>query len=189
MARTGMADLIAEFRNMVDDSGTVYFTDDRAEQILDQNRLDFYGLALESQPRSVDGSVWYTVYTGRHDHLEGSASGTTAFRLQDANGTAITSGYSVDYRTALFTFTADQKGSVRYLDGRSYDLNGAAADGWRELMGKTADDYSFAIENRSFSRSDWFKHCQEMSIYYDRNRSASSSSSGWHEFERGDYLP
>jgi len=177
---------------MVNDSGTVYFTDERAEDILDRNRLDFYGLSLDPQSRQVDGSVWYTVYRGQYGFLEGSASGTTAFRLQDSNGTAITSGYTADYRLAVFTFDADQKGSARYLDGRAYDLNGAAADGWRELMGVSADAYNFSVENRSFSRSDWFKHCSDMALFYERQRTnvtLDGYNNNWHEYERGDYLP
>lgn len=184
--------MITEWRSMVDDAGTVYFTDERAQDILDKNRLDFYGLFLDPHARSVDGSVWYTVYMGQHGYLEGSASGTTAFRLQDSNGTAITTGYTADYRTAIFNFDADQKGSARYLDGRSFDLAGAAADGWRELMGKSADDYTFSVENRSFNRSDWFKHCSDMARYYDNQRSSETTTgqnTTWHEFERGDYLP
>lgn len=167
-ARSGMADLINQFRSLVDDAGTVSFTDDRAQQILDAHRIDFYQLPLAVTPQQVAlGSVTYQVYTATYGNLEGTASGTVAFRLYDSSGAVISSGYTLDAQRGVFTFSANQAGSARYLDGRSYDLYGAAADGWRERAGKQSGSFDFRVEGRAYSRSQWFAHCAEMAKYYE----------------------
>lgn len=165
--RSGMVDLISQFRNLVDDAGTVSFTDDRAQQILDNHRFDFYQLPLAVTPQQVaPGSVTYQVYTAAYGNLEGTASGTAAFRLFDSSGSAVSSGYTLDAQRGVFTFSANQAGSARYFDGRSYDLYGAVADGWRERAGKQAGSFDFRVEGRAYSRSQWFAHCAEMAKYY-----------------------
>lgn len=171
-ARAGMTNLIARWRSLVHDTGTVAFSDDRAQEILDGVRLDFYRESLTVTPQQVgSGSVGYHVYTAPYRNLEGTASGTVAFRLYDSLGTVITSGYTLDEQLGRFVFSASQAGSARYLDGRSYDLYGAAAAGWRELAGMRAEAYSFRVEGRAYSRSDWFKHCMTMAEYYEGLRS------------------
>lgn len=172
--RDGMLDLIDHWRSMVDDpdDGTVVFSDDRAQSILDAHRFDFYQEPLTVTPQQVaSGSVAYHVYTSIHPNLEGTASGTVAFRLYNSLGTVITSGFTFDDQLGRFTFTANQAGTAYYLDGRSYDLNGAAAMGWRERAGKQAGGYDFRVEGRQYSRSQWFKHCMEMAQYYESLRS------------------
>jgi hypothetical protein len=172
-ARSGMTNLISRFRSLVDDAGTAAFTDDRAQAILDGERFDFYQepLAVTAQQVAA-GSVAYHVYTSQYQNLEGTASGTVAFRLYDSLGTVITSGYTFDDQLGRFTFTASQAGSARYLDGRSYDLYGAAAAGWRERAGQQADGYDFRVEGRQFSRSQWFEHCMKMATFYDGQRTS-----------------
>lgn len=189
-ARAGMTNLIARWRRMVSDTGTVAFTDDRAQEILDGERLDFYQEPLTVTPQQVaSGSVGYHVYTAPFRNLEGTASGTVAFRLYDSLGTVITSGYTLDEQNGRFVFTASQAGSARYLDGRSYDIYGAAADGWRERAGMQAEGYDFRVEGRQYSRSQWFKHCLEMAEYYEglrNNQGAWGSTTG--VIERGDMV-
>ena len=93
--RAGMSELISIFRAGVSDLGTAAFTDDRAQQILDARRLDFWQSALSPIALQITaGSVTYRVYAARHRNLEGTASGSIVFRLYDGNGTAITSGVS-----------------------------------------------------------------------------------------------
>lgn len=167
-ARSGMSSLIAQFRSMVDDAGTASFTDDRAQEILDNNRLDLYQVPLVVTPLQAVGTVMYTVFESAYNNLEGTASGTVAFRLYDSLGSVITSGYTADMQRGRFTFTASQAGSARYIDCRSYDLNGAAADGWREKAAQQADGYDFRVEGRQFSRSQWFDHCIKLASYYAR---------------------
>lgn len=180
-ARSGMANLIAQFRRLVDDAGTVAFSDDRVQELLDSHRLDFYQASLTVTPQQVVGSVAYHVFTAPHSNLEGTASGTAAFRLYDSFGSVITSGYTADVGCGVFTFTANQVGSARYLDGRSYDLYGAVADGWRERAAQQASGYDFRVEGRQYSRSQWFKHCADLAGYYDKMARPTQAT-----IERGD---
>lgn len=161
-----MSELIGMFRVGVADTGTVAFTDDRVQQLLDTRRLDFWQHPLAPVVTQVGvGSVEYKVYLSHYRNIEGTA-GTAYFRLYDGNGSAVT-GYAFDAINGRFDFTANQAGSARYLDGRSYDLNGAIADGWRERAGQQAQAYDFKVEGRSFSRSQWFEHCMVMASRFD----------------------
>lgn len=193
--RSGMTNLIDQFLSLVDDSDNSIFTTQRAQDILDRYRADFYQEPLHCTQQQIGGgglgSVAYFVYTSVRNHLEGTASGTVAFRLYDSLGTVLTSGYTFDEQNGIIRFTADQAGSVRYLDGRSFDLYGAVAQGWRERAGKLVGNYDFRVEGRQYSRSQYFQHCREMASYYDSMRSGGSgwdyaSSSG--VIERGDMI-
>jgi hypothetical protein len=53
------------------------------------------------------------------------------------------------------------------VDARSYYLNLAAADGWRELMASKAGLYKFTADGATYERNQWFDHCREMARYYD----------------------
>lgn len=170
MARSGMSNLITRWRRMVDDAGTAVWSDDQAQQLLDDCRVTVYAEPLTAIAQDI-GSTVYLVYHSRYGNQEELASGTTVWRLFDANGSTIgTASYSMDYQRGIVTFTADQKGSARYLDARSYDLAGAAADAWRQRAGMQADGYDFSADGASFSRSQWFNHCERMATVYDRQR-------------------
>lgn len=51
----------------------------------------------------------------------------------------------------------------------TYDLNAAAAEGWRWKAGKVAGDFTFASDGQSFNRADMVKACMDMAATY-RNR-------------------
>ena len=166
-ARSGMSALISQWRAMCGGVGTATISDDRAQQILDNARYDFWQEPLQVQPLTIAaGSVVYKVYNSPYQNLEGTASGTVAYRLYDSNGTAWTPD-SLDMQRGVFRFNADQSGSARYLDGRSFDLDGAAAEGWRDLSGLYSSYYDFQQEGRRFSRSQWFDHCRSMAMSFD----------------------
>jgi hypothetical protein len=168
-ARSGMASLITQFRRLTDDAGTAIFTDDRVQEIFDNNRFDFYQDPLTVTAQQIaSGTVGYHVYTSAYNNLEGTASGTVAFRLYDSRGTVLTTGYTADVQRGVFTFSASQAGSARYLDARAFDLYGAVAEGWRERAGLQANDYDFRVEGRQYSRSQWFKHCFDMASFYNK---------------------
>lgn len=51
----------------------------------------------------------------------------------------------------------------------TYDLNAAAAEGWRWKAAKVAGEFTFASDGQSFNRSEMAKACLEMSkMYRDR---------------------
>lgn len=166
MARDGMGNLISRWRRMVDDAGTAIWSNDQAQAILDNHRQDFYQVALDVTPRQIAaGTVHYTVYStpGVLKNLEEEPSGSAAWRLYDSTGATIgTANYTADYANGIVRFSADQAGSARYLDGRAYDLHGAAAEGWEERAGLQSGRYSFEDAGGRFDRSDYFEHCQKM---------------------------
>lgn len=55
----------------------------------------------------------------------------------------------------------------------TYDLNAAAAEGWRRKAGKVAGAYSFSDEGSSFNRSDMVKACMDMARTYSGRVSGS----------------
>lgn len=78
-------------------------------------------------------------------------------------------------RTSGATVTAD---GVTYAEAGTewtgtYNLNAAAAEGWRWKAGKVAGDFTFASDGQSFNRADMVKACQMMAQTY-RNRIAGS---------------
>lgn len=175
--RAGLADLVTRWREMVADSAGSVWTNSEAQTILDSYRIDLYRRELTPMPASESGTTaWKTYLIGRSD-LETVASGTAYWQIWDANGSAIgTATYTADYQTGIVTFTADQRGSIRYLDARSFDLAGAAAHGWREMAGAKAGLYQFSADGASYNRQQWFDHCMVMADYYDRMATTGTST-------------
>lgn len=48
----------------------------------------------------------------------------------------------------------------------TYNLNAAAAEGWRMKAGKVAGDFNFSADNASYSKADVLAHCLEMETKY-----------------------
>ena len=169
MARAGMAYILSDLRRMVDDAGTAVWSDDDLQAVLDDCRTDFWELELRPAPRPWGGSEIWTVYVAGYTWLEGAESGTAAWRVYDANGSAIgTASYTADYRVGVITFLSDQRGSARYLDGRSYDVNRAAALLWEQRAGMYHDEFDFDADGSKFVRSQKVQHCLRMADYYRR---------------------
>lgn len=167
--RAGMANLIARLRRMANDVPAAAWTDDELEEILDSHMEELFGTHLAPVSRYVNGTITYKTFLCAYSDLEEVFSGDDYWRMYDSAGSTIgTAGYTVNYQTGRITFTADQAGSARYLDARCYDLNGAAAQAWRERMGMQSDKYSFGADGASYSRSDWFKHCETMAAKYEQ---------------------
>lgn len=64
---------------------------------------------------------------------------------------------------------------MRDTDGRAptddgwvgtWDLNAAAAEGWRMKAGKVAGDFNFSADGASYSKADVLAHCLEMESKY-----------------------
>lgn len=169
-ARSGMSNLLSRLRRMVDDSGSVVWTDDdHLQDVLDGHRVDVHEETLSVHPQAMAGSTVYHVYDSAWGNFEEAASGTSAWRVYDSDGTAqSTATYTADYIRGRLHFTADQEGSARYLIGRSYDLDGAAADLWRERASLVHSYYDFDADGQKMSRSQWFEHCWRMAERYER---------------------
>lgn len=48
----------------------------------------------------------------------------------------------------------------------TWDLNAAAAEGWRMKAGKVAGDFSFSADGSSYQKADVLAHCLEMEAKY-----------------------
>lgn len=48
----------------------------------------------------------------------------------------------------------------------TWDLNAAAAEGWRMKAGMVAGDFNFSADNASYSKADVLAHCLEMQTRY-----------------------
>jgi len=148
------------------------WTDDQLQDTLDEWRFDFYKELLQEMPQVVKvGSAtdtYYYEFYSRWGNLEEATGGSTVWRVYDSDGLAIgTASYTADYIRGRIRFSADQDGSARYLDARSYDLARAAATLWRERAGNVADKYSVDLDGHRLSRAQWFDHCMKMAARFE----------------------
>jgi hypothetical protein len=140
-------------------------TDDHAEDVLESNCTLIENSPLAWMPTIIaDGTTEYYKAETPYRDLEGTASGTAYWTVRDSNGNIIsTSGYSVDERQGLVTFSVDQAGSIYYLTARSYDVWAAAADMWTEKAARYSEQFSFSSDSQSFSRKELIANALEMS--------------------------
>ena len=175
MARSGLANLISELRGMTEAGltdygiGAVYYwSDDQLQDILDIHRRDVIFEQLQMYPNQVaSGSLSYLDYRSGFGFFEATTGGTAIFYVQDSTGSTISTGYTADYRRGVTLFSSDQRGSVYYLTGRSYDLQAAAADLWRRKAAHYATAFDFSTDNHSVTRSQAYKHSLEMADFYE----------------------
>lgn len=73
----------------------------------------------------------------------------------------------------------------------TWDLNAAAAEGWRRKAGKVAGLFNAQADGASLSRSDLFAHCTAMAKQYGRRVAMSvvASSPRPYSLENGVELP
>ena len=176
--RSGMTELVSQFRSYLQESGTVIFSDDRIQQLLDSNSNYLYSIPLEVVPQRLNGSVVYQQYFSEYGWLEGTATSTN--KLYNTNGTTVTN-YTSDFINGKFTFTANTLGTAYYMDGRSFNFFKAVSEGWKEKAAYYATQFDFSVEGRSFSKSQIIKSCNEMVKQY-----SAMSSVVMHSIDRGD---
>lgn len=172
MARSGMTALLTELRTLAEAGtadyslgSTSYWSDDQLQDVLDSHRTDVVFEYLGVLPTvGVGGTTLYNDYRSKYGNLEATTGGTAIMYLQDSTGAFIgTANYTPDYRRGQFQFSADQRGTVYYMTGRSYDLNAAAAEIWRKKAAHYApSSFDFSTDNHSISRSQVYAHCKEM---------------------------
>lgn len=161
--RDGMGYIISAIRQMVDDAGSVTFTDEHIQDVADRYSVEIYHYALDAHPTPVPDDMLYLEYTIPYSFLEEASSGSTAWRIYDASGSTIDmSAYSVDYQRGVIRFTNDQHGSARYLYARRYDPHAAAAALWLEKAAAASSSYDFAADGAKFNRAQYYQHCLDM---------------------------
>jgi hypothetical protein len=160
-------------------AGITWWSDDHLQEVLDLHRVDLNYVPLVSEREYSGGTALYYDYYAPLGNLEETNSGAAYFAIEDSDGDDVADTlYSMDYLRGRVRFHADQGGTAYYIRGRSYNLNSAAADIWRQKMGWRADFVTFRADDQQFNQSDWFKHCAEMAAYFDRQGGASQSTLG-----------
>lgn len=176
--RSGMTELVGQFRSYIQESGTAIFSDDRLQQILDSNSQYILQSLLQPIPIRYHGSVIYTDYFSNHQFIEGTASSTT--NVTNLNGTVVTN-YTSDFINGRFTFNENQRGTAYYVSGRTYNFFKAVSEGWKEKAAYYSTQFDFTVEGRSYKKSQVVKSCLDMAKEFDAKASAV-----FHSLDRGD---
>ncbi len=144
--REGMADLIDRVRTLIRDpaGAAQVFSYGEIQDVLDRHRIDVERLELDSEQKIVSGElVWGDYYAPYGDWEDDPV-------LRDSAGDELTPAAS-DLQTGRWTIT-DQRPPV-YLEGRSYDLYGAAADLLEQRAVIAAPGFDFQADGARFDRS------------------------------------
>jgi hypothetical protein len=176
--RNGMVELVSQFRSYLSEKGTVIFTDDRLEQLLDSNSEYIRNHYLASVPSKLNGSVVYYDYFASYQYIEGTASSTT--KLYNSNGTTVVN-YASDFFGGKFTFDTNTLGTAYYLEGKSFNFFKAVSDGWKEKASYYATQFDFTVEGRGYKKSQVITSCLAMAKEY-----SSKSTPIQHSLDRGD---
>lgn len=169
--RTGMADLVSTIRGMTNTGtgdysiGTVsYWSDDQLQNIMDIHRADvqFYPLAPNVWQES--GSVVYKEFLSGLTNIE---QGTVTYLQTSAGSSVGTANYSIDYTRGVVSFTANQNGTAYYITTRTFDLNGAASDVWKQKAVQVASRFDFSTDNHSVKVSQIYDHYMKQASYYE----------------------
>lgn len=177
-ARAGMAEIVADLRGLTDAGsndytvgGLPYWTDRQLERVLDRHKTELHRRAILPRTDYEAGQAATRVYPVGLGNLEGGA----ALELEDAAGNTVgTALYSVDYAAGVVTFAANTSGALYYLNGRSFDVNAAAAEVWRMKAGHYAAAYDISADGQSLRRSQIIAHCQAMAAQYAGQASPTS---------------
>lgn len=171
-ARSGMEHLITIVRSWAN-AGTAEYDDDAIQGVLDRHRADFRFQPLMARPYAVINDERYQDFYYPQRYVEGTASGTIAWRVQDSTGAAIdTADYTVNYDAQHIYFTNDQAGSARYLTGRAYDVHRATAEVWRMKAADAADRFDVKTDNHDLKRSQLYDHYMKQAERFERQAPA-----------------
>ena len=168
--RTDMSAIILLLRGMCEAgtadytlAGAAYWTDDQLQDALDRSRIDLNMVQLSATPRYSGGSITYTEYRAPMGYIEGG----TALEVVDASGaTQGTATYTADAMRGIVNFISDQAGAARYINGRAFDLDKAAAEVWRKKASHYATAYNINADGQNLSRAQLFEHAIEMAREY-----------------------
>lgn len=163
-ARAGMGTIITTLRAYTAEPGTVTYSDDTMQAVLDSTRRTHKNLEV----KTIDVDDPYTEYLFPFqvgEWVEQNETGS-GWALVDSNGDAAPS-YTVNYQARLITFASDTSATIYYLSCREYDLNAAAAEIWRRKAAAVAAQVDFETDNHRFAASQKLKHYMEQAAYYE----------------------
>ena len=178
-----MSNLIRRLRGMTQAgtadysvAGTNWWTDDQLQEVLDANRVDLNHVRVVESPEYEGGTLIYRTFYLGYENLEEVSTGADAFDVEDGRGDTVgTALYTPDYIRGVVRFSNDYSGTALYIRGRSYNLNAAAAQVWREKAAWRADYVDFGSDGQRFSQSQWFNHCWRMAAGYDAAQGVTSA--------------
>ncbi|UYN89893.1 MAG: hypothetical protein KIT08_01320 [Anaerolineales bacterium] len=165
-----MTDRVLDLRGLTD-AGTAdysianapYWSDDHMQAALDRHCVNIRGVEMQAVQVQVVGGYEYKEYLSGFTDLE------SAVTIKDGQGAEIgTALYSVDYAKGVVTFTTDQGGSARYLTGRAFSMNAAAADVWRMKAAHASSKFDFATDGHSVKRSQLVEMALKMAEHYEQ---------------------
>lgn len=196
--RDGLSNLVRRLRGMtqvgtadysliIGDGSTVFWwSNDHLYEKLDLYACDYYFASMQArQETSPGGTARYYDYSLPAGNVEEATSGTVYWRVADSTGSVVgTAEYATDYVAGIVRFNADRGGTAYYWRGRSYNLNRAAADIWRDKAANAAKYFNFTSDNQRFEKSQFYEHCVKMATYYDKEAGVIVG-----RFQRTDLLP
>lgn len=157
--------------------------------LTDEELLDLLTFARRpdrggNDPRNVDGaSIWQAAHayllgdvviggTGRWWRvIQQGTSGASQPTWPNLGTSYLSVLYGSSWPAAGFTTVTD--GTVVWVDNGTawvptYDLNAAAAEGWRRKAAKVTAKFDFATGDQQFSRSQVYAQCMSMAEEYSR---------------------
>lgn len=153
-------------------NGVSYWSDAQLQVVLDRHRTDIFQRELSVVDELIGGAYNYTHYSIGDTFIESGAT----FTLYDSNYNVVTTGFTVDYALGLVTFTASTNGMPYFASYRTYDINAAASDVWRQKAAHFAEMVNFRAGNQSVNLSDKSKQALAMADYYGNLRQMRSIS-------------
>lgn len=144
MARTSMADLIAEVRAMTAAPADLW-PDDRLQACLDQTRRVYRYAPLEPSPTYTDADTLYYAYSAGDSGWENDYEITDGVHdpVQDEGSSPL---------LGLFSFPESVDPPLR-ISGSTYDLQEAAAILCEQWATALALEFDFDADSGSFQRS------------------------------------
>jgi hypothetical protein len=183
-----MATLISELRARTNSgatdysvNGVSYFTDDQLQQILDRRVLLTRMYPLVPVPiRIGTNTQWFDYQVdpklGPWFERE-TGDGTSGWAIKDGYGAVQTLGttYTMNWDQSLVTFAANTNGYPYLVDCRTYGMNGATADVWRQKAALEAQSIDFKSDNHDIKASQRREYCLQMVEYYEKLQDVSGS--------------
>lgn len=157
-----MTTIMDRTRRLLNDAGSaVWTTDAPIQDALNATRVYIDREPLQWYQRQIsDSDVEYKrsriPVAGLYEPGTTSASGT----IQYSNGTAVTSGWTLDAE-GWVTWGTDQEGTAYYYTGWAYNVYEAAADLLEERITALYDAVDFSTDNTRVSLSQQVKHLQD----------------------------
>lgn len=170
--RTSMSEIIAQLRLLVMEPGSTLLSDQQVQDILDQHA--YRSVYEQTTPvfNVYSGTTEYKLFIAAHQYWENNAT------LHKGDFTLIASaGYTADFKTGEFTFSASQILPVLTY-GTWFDINAAAADAWEMKAANYAAQFDFAVDGGNYSKSQQYTNAMAM-VKKFRIKAASASGIGY----------